>query len=292
MKRFISTILFLSLLLLSGCGRERPPESTQTPYPSNTESPTSAAAGTPSPTQATSPAEENSNALNIEALRDTLQNAELTVSDDLISLFYNYYNMTYDEITHSLELRLLPSFDRGETPQWDALTHFIFYPADKEKTENGGYFIPRENLKAAVNRFFPSFEYTDRDSDFLQYTNGGYVPVGWDDNGSVFYRLTRISKDADGVYKAMFDGFWTNETDFWPEEESVSHNAKAIFEAAGVKEFSSSRDVSKVMLQILLRDDYAEILELGEQVSIAFKLSDDPDYAFQYLSCERTRLNE
>jgi len=216
MKRSI-LILLIVFLLLPGCSKtdlptnspSASPTDTQTEKPSASPEATPTNSETPTPSQSAAPVEEDNNAYRVSALREGLKKDKLTASDDLITLFFKYYSSSYGEVYHPMELRLLPSFAKGEAPPWEALTHFIFYPAEKSKSSDGSLSISKEGLKTAVNRLFQPFEYTDQDSDFLQLKNGEYVPVGWDDNGAVYYRFNRyffnIRRCLSGEFRRFLD---------------------------------------------------------------------------------------
>lgn len=133
-----------------------------------------------------------------------------------------------------MELRLLPSFAEGSAPQWDGLTHFIYYFAERTPEEEAAYMVSVSSFEEAVKRFFTEFDYTHQSSGFFTFSDKGYTAIGWDDHGGKYYKLTALSEDSKGIYSAAFDGFSIAETDYMGEEPSVNMKAvKAKAEALG-----------------------------------------------------------
>lgn len=220
----------------------------------------------------------------------------IDVNEGLVELFYRYYTERHKDKGpfHNHELEFLSSFRPGDIPSWNQLTRFIALvtPMDAWQlliNENDfERYLPTNTFDEMVQCYFSSFDYEHRDSEYLRLVNEAYIPTGWSFDDVTYYRLTQISQNPDGSFNASLDGFV-----FWPPEfysahpdllDSVSDNMRALIDYAGIGTASSFDDI---VLEIFLRDDYEDILTVDETVEISFFLSDDPEYAFRYVSNQR-----
>jgi len=178
-----------------------------------------------------------------------LNTKDLKVSKELITLFFYYYR------EHSLELRLLPSFDEGETPDWDDLTHFVFAMADHERSFKNELFVSEKAFDETVKKYFTDVKYTHDNSSYVNYTGEGYTATGWDDHGSVYYCLKSITKADDGTYTASFDGIKLEETDYWSDYDSASPTMKAIMDKTNTE--MSPENVGEFILNLFTLADYS-----------------------------------
>ena len=74
------------------------------------------------------------------------------------------------------------------------------------------------------------------------------------------------------------------------ETENPTPNARAIHEFAA-KEGLDSADEKQILKNILVREDYGDILEMTYNLTAEFRLTGDKDAPFQYLSCHRQYLD-
>ena len=211
---------------------------------------------------------------------------KVSLSNELMTAFFEYYS------EQPLELRFLPQFDAQTKPDWDELSHFLFSHADVSEDSKGQYFTKKESFRTVKDLYFNSLDYTDKSSVFVNYVEDNYIATGWDTNGRLYYRLTSISKDKDGVFSASFDGVLISESDFSSEYALASPNMKALMDAAKTK--LSVDDINKWMLELLSKDNYHDTFEISEAVEISFVLSgvlsDSEGVPFKYLACERNLL--
>jgi hypothetical protein len=187
-------------------------------------------------------------------------------------------------------LRLLPTFEEDEAPDWDDLLVFAFEFSNPVTIDNGEYFMSKESVEETFRRFFPEFEYTHHDSFMFRFTGEGYIPYGYDILGSYYYRLKDISRDANGVFSAQFDVFAIEEGEMSEPKSSPYHskNGSAVYNAAGdIEYFPDQKTFDDAMKKLLTQPDYLDILDLNVRVSIKFRLSDSPTDAFIYLACSK-----
>ncbi|NPV91039.1 MAG: hypothetical protein HPY50_09740 [Firmicutes bacterium] len=214
-----------------------------------------------------------------------LSEDRLTVSEETVEAFFRYYR------EHNKELRTLPSFEEENSPDWDELTHFVFYHCGL-KLDAGEYLMTKEAFEEATARYFGDITYQHHKSSFFKYTDKGYIPIGWDDHGAVLYRLTSLEREGD-VFTATFDGISLYESDFLDPYDLASPNMKAILDAGNRKsaEDFNSGDIDRLALEILLKDDYAGVFDVEQTVTASFRLKDDDQAPFTYLYCDRTYYN-
>ncbi len=235
-----------------------------------------------------------------QSLRQALEIIQKPIlTQEIITLFYDYYSdyyntFTADFVTHNKELRLLPSFEEGSIPQWDELTRFAFYFSKEDaRREYGEEMISKSTFNQTVKRFFPKFEYTHQSSAFLKLSEDGYyTPTGWDNDGSVYYRLTKIEKKAQNVFTASFEGFYIEEDVF---SNNPMRNLKVVQENAYGQGFDGSqlapREFKEVMRKLILDPNYSKLFTVNETVEIKFEISDNFEYLLRYVSCKRVWIN-
>lgn len=213
----------------------------------------------------------------------------VSYSDELMKLFYEYYTQASNESgpRRNLELRLMPSFKEDIAENRDGLLFYIWNMAEYETRDSGEYFISAEEMKRTADMLFENPQYEDGETGELYFEDGGYIPVGWGILGATFYRLIDIEKDDSGVYTATFDGFTFDETDFLEEDERfMSPNMReyrGYFEDKGVE----IPPITDGLLEIFASDNYHDILNNTEQVTVTFELSGSEKYPIRYLLCDR-----
>ena len=65
---------------------------------------------------------------------------------------------------------------------------------------------------------------------------------------------------------------------------------KALYDYVGDR--NAEADTIEVLLEVFLRDNYDKILHVNEHLEITFRISSDPEFAFEYLSCERDYMDQ
>ncbi|GMQ59201.1 hypothetical protein AN1V17_35980 [Vallitalea sediminicola] len=204
---------------------------------------------------------------------------KLELSDDFIRLFFDYYNM------HLYELAELPQFNSSSQPDWDQLTLYTYLNFINE-SQNYIAEFSKEDFKKTINKYWGEMKYTDKESSYLEYSNSTYICKPGDTMRSGYYRLTNISKDEAGLYTATFDGLFFGEVEIVDEYELASSNIKAIRDAAGTKDYMQGNEFKETILSIFLKENYNEILDMTEKVTIQFILTDDNVLPFMYKSCK------
>jgi len=234
----------------------------------------------------------------VDRIRNALKDIDSpAVTDELVRLFFDYQGEShrYKGPKHRYELRLLPEFGPGKTLDWDGLTVFIFFMSnhlEHDQDEEGSVFFSRELFDETARRLLPGLKYKHRRSAYFYYENGVYKATGWDMHGGVYYRLKSISRDDKGTFTASFDGFVFHENDYFGAPyDMISENMKAMYDYVGGKR-ADTADEDEVLLEIFLRDDYDEILHVDQHLEITFRISSDPLFAFEYLSCTREYLGQ
>jgi hypothetical protein len=233
----------------------------------------------------------------VDRLRNALlDNKTPAVTGELIRLFFEYQgeHHGYKGPRHQYELRLLPEFGPGKTLDWDGLTVFVYHMANYfVHDEEWNYYFSEELFDETARRLLPDLEYKHRSSGYFGYNKekGLYISAGWDMHGYNRYRLKSISGDGEGTFTASFDGFHFYETDYFGEPyNSVGKNMKALYDYVGDR--NAEADTIEVLLEVFLRDNYDKILHVNEHLEITFRISSDPEFAFEYLSCERDYMDQ
>jgi len=228
--------------------------------------------------------ESNSDKMELQTtidLKGLLSGGNILMSPEVISLFCTYY---YE---HPYELRYLPQFMAGETPDWDELSFYVFNVSCAESPVYEGY-VAKDDFKNVVLRYFDNLSYKDTDSQWVTFVEGKYIPTGWDTTGSVFYRLTNISKDECSLFTASFDGIAFSELDFTEDYESSSPNMRAVMEVMGIENPTGAlQSTREKIAKMLTNSNYAEVFLIEEHVTISFRLAGEANDTFVYVSCNR-----
>lgn len=279
-KKTICLILFLAIMLLAGCAdKGNPPPAPDTSSPEST---------TNSETVPT-PTEPSNNGDTVEKnLVSLLKHNDLEVSEELISHFFKYYRI------NNCELSMMPTFNSPDeaVADWDQFSLYIWrnfiYPKNDAEYDNTHSLLTKEKFMETVKRYFGQINYIDRSSLYLTYENNIYTRNPGSEMGGEYYRLTNISKDDDDVYIAVFDALHIGETDYTFPYEEATPNIKAIRDAAGTKEYLQMKEFNKTLLDIFLKPNYNQVLEMTEKAEIQFILSGDEDFPFIYKSYNKT----
>ncbi|MCT4686385.1 hypothetical protein [Vallitalea sp.] len=214
-------------------------------------------------------------------LVNLLTTDKLELSDNLIRYFFEY------DTLHSFELTELPTFNSSNQPDWDQLTFYIYH--NFAQYHNYVAELTKENFRNTVNQFYGELKYQDKESLYLEYSNGNYTYKPGDTIRTGYHRLTSISKDKNGLYTATFDRLILGEVEAADPYEIASANIKAIRDAAGTKDCLQTKEFNQTLLNIFLNKNYHETLDMTEIITIQFILTDNTDFPFQYKSCDIIR---
>lgn len=201
----------------------------------------------------------------------------IELSQDLIAWFYNYNNDNWAEMAY------LPEFAADRVPDWDDLTRYVYYMYEKD--HHLAKKISEEDFRETVQKYLPEVSFTDAPSMYLDYQDGYYTVKGFDFSGSNSFRLNSLSLVQEDVYLAEFTVLHLAEAET-AETENPTPNARAIHEFAA-KEGLDPADERQILKNILVREDYGDILEMTYNLTAEFRLTGDKDAPFQYLSCHR-----
>lgn len=271
-KSYLVQILVLTMMVLfcSGCSQDAPKPSEPVSVGD------AGVADEPKAEEELLPGEDAATV----ALVNLLSAEPLVVSDELIEAFYYY-------LPFETELNFLPEFGGGQAVNWDELSLFIFEEYQALFPEPG---LEREltqgEFKEMAERLLKDVTYTDQSSLYLTYEDNKYICGNFSMSGGTDYRLTKIEKDEQGVYSATFDRLLFSEGETFDFE--TSKNVKAIYDSVGATEPLQNHDFQPALVNILIQDNYAEILDMSGDITITFTLSGDPIYPFRYHSCVRT----
>lgn len=122
-----------------------------------------------------------------------------------------------DYFSHSsMELRLLPDFTMGGTPDWGSLSDFIIANTSSDEWADG--FMTKEEFDKYIMKFFGNINYSPEPNVGLTYQDGKYIPSGgFSFHGSHLYELTALergkTKDDRDKWKVHINGYilmrWT-----------------------------------------------------------------------------------
>ena len=211
--------------------------------------------------------------------------ATFELTPGLISWFDQY---TQDK---DLEIAYMPEFSATEKPDWDDLTRYIYYIDMQENNFNIlSWTISKDEFRLLVEKYLPTASYTDGPSMYLNYDNECYTVGGFDNLGSNHFRLSDLTVDEEGIFTAQFvvayfDEFMTVDIDNPPP------NLQALYDFSNLEGELSGAQVREIVEEIFLLDNYQDILDMTYYMTIEFRLSDDEEAPFQYLSCHRERLD-
>ena len=211
--------------------------------------------------------------------------ATFELTPGLISWFYQYTQ------AKDLEIAYMPEFSAAEKPDWDDLTRYIYYIDMQENNFNIlSWTISKDEFRLLVEKYLPTASYTDGPSMYLNYDNECYSVRGFDFVGSNHFRLSDLTVDEEGIFTAQFvvayfEEFMTVDID------NPSPNLQALYDFSNLEGILSGAQVREIVEEIFLLDNYQDILDMTYYVTIEFRLSDDEEAPFQYLSCHRERLD-
>ncbi len=193
--------------------------------------------------------------------------------------FARYY------LDHNLELQLLPSFDGGSAPDWDALSKYILLLTKPAGT------VTAEDFRALVEQYVEA-DYSDGPSACMTYDNGVYGVTSADATlDEIYYRLVKAEPLEDGAYQATFDGFLlpygeVREGYRNPESQNMQLLVKSTGFSAESLEWGN---IQESILQSTWGSPLSleeQGFEVAERVTVTFRLQDGEN-PMQYLSCRR-----
>lgn len=201
-----------------------------------------------------------------------------------IQIFFNdYFRNNADEI------RSLPEFSFGTSPNWDDLTKFIYENIDHDSSDLS---ITKDDFAATVKKYFGNITYTHQSSSYLEYQDEKYTPVGWSDHGFFIYELTELEKarmeDDKDSWKAKITGYYFYELDGDPHESPSmqSQNAQAVWEEMKKEEYQGLNFWQAC--DRLVWNNPGTVLTPACEWVIQFTVNDPlGDIYFTYLSCEK-----
>lgn len=190
---------------------------------------------------------------------------------------------------NSNELRSLPAFNRGRSPEWNALTKFIYEKANKAPNEMS---ITEEQFDEVAKKYFGDITYIHKSSTYLTYKDGKYTPNGWSNEGSFIYELIKLekgkTKERKEIWKAHITGYLFYELDGDPNtpRSEQSKNAQAVWEEMKKKEYYGL-DFWGACDRLVFNNP-GSILDPACEWIIEFTVNDPMgDLHFTYLSCEK-----
>jgi hypothetical protein len=216
----------------------------------------------------------------VDMIKEALRSEEdIKVSNELITCFFNYY------FNNEFEIRYLPGFGEGESPNWDDLTYYICMMSDMN--DNG--LVTAESFDNTIKRYFANdLCYMPKSTVMVNYNEDGYTLLYFESLHKVFYRLTDISRDQNDVYTAGFDTFLFYDDEMGEPSDSediMSKNMKSIYKESNGVKLLSEKEVYGLILKIFLEKDYLEKFNLSGHLEIKFIISDNDTNAFKYLAC-------
>lgn len=195
--------------------------------------------------------------------------------------FHDYFSK------NSMELRLLPVFSPGGTPEWGELSNFIIANTPGEWA-NG--FMTEEEFKRYTGKYFDNITLAPKPGSGLSYQDGKYTFAGgFSFHGSLLYELTKLEKgkteDGRDKWKADIKGYYFHELDGSSEnDEYQSKNARVIWEE--MKKEENKRFSFWEVRDRLVVDDPGSKLDLGCEWTVEFTVNNPKDdLHFTYLSC-------
>ncbi len=220
---------------------------------------------------------EHTDEYTIERLKDCLQVSTGAQSGNLAKQFFGYYQ------EHNYELSMMPEFE-GSLPNWDDLTLFVLLNSNDRMSVEGTQTLTSDAFAQTITRFFGEKEYTDGSSRYLAFEDGAYTAVSGDAMQNGYFWLKDLTCDGSS-YTATFDAFYFTDADYTADYEQASSNQKAVRDYAGTKDGMQPSVFSSVMLEILEKSYYTDVLSVSETITISFVLSGDPEYPLIYTSC-------
>ena len=211
--------------------------------------------------------------------------ATFELTPGLISWFYQYTQ------AKDLEIAYMPEFSAAEKPDWDDLTRYIYLMCMHEKNiTSSSPDISKDEFQFLVEKYLPTASYTDGPSRYLNYDNECYTVRGFDFVGSNHFRLSDLTVDEEGIFTAQFVVVYFEEM-MTLDVGNPSPNLQALYDFSNLEGILSGAQVREIVEEIFLLDNYQDILDMTYYVIIEFRLTDDKEAPFQYLSCHRERLD-
>ncbi len=187
-----------------------------------------------------------------------------------------------------MELRLLPDFSPGGTPEWGELSDFIIANTHNDWADE---FMTEKEFNAVIGKYFDNITLAPKPTIGLTYEDGKYTPAGgFSFHGSFLYELTGLEKGKTGdgrdKWKANIKGYYFHELDGSSEaDEHQSKNARVVWKEMK-KEENRSFNFWEVRDRLVMNDPSSK-LDLGCEWTIEFTVNDPmDDLYFTYLSCE------
>ena len=95
-----------------------------------------------------------------------------------------------------MELRLLPDFTMGGTPDWGSISDFIIANTSSDEWADG--FMTKEELDKYIIQFFGNISYSPKPNVGLTYQDGKYIASGgFSFYGSHLYGINGSGKRQD-----------------------------------------------------------------------------------------------
>lgn len=123
----------------------------------------------------------------------------------------------------------------------------------------------------------------------------------WDElSRFVFIMCDQVERDDEGTYTLTKNAFEETVKRFFAEDFAYTHRSSTYLKLAGDMYTPTDWDfhgatyyrLFDLILSVLQDKNYAEVLVRDQQLEITFELSDDPIYAFKYLSSKRNYIGQ
>jgi hypothetical protein len=189
---------------------------------------------------------------------------------------------------NSMELRLLPVFPLGGTPEWGDLSDFIIANTPDQWADG---FMTKEEFDKYVSKYFGNISCTPKPTIGLIYKDGKYTSSGgFSFHGSLLYELTNLekgkTKEGQDKWKVKIKGYYFNELDGGSEDDEYqSKNARVVWEEMK-KEENKGLNFWQVRDRLVFNDPGSK-LDLACEWTIEFTVNNPlGDIYFTYLSCD------
>ncbi len=220
---------------------------------------------------------------------------DFVMSDSLIrefSEYYSPYSILGEHHYAAVELQILPDFEDIDSIDIDDLIFYgnIMTPSEKTRRNEEGYVIvPKEALEETIISLFgrlpEGFEH--RSIDLYTLEGDHYKPVGFGIHVDSMYRMKEVSQEGD-IYTATFDVFAFNEDDHFYdpdtyEIEHVSPNMQQLIAYVNDHQIVEKGYFETLIENAFVEENYGEIFEVREEVTIQFCYQPGSDYPIKYL---------
>lgn len=220
--------------------------------------------------------------------RDQMLNSKTGITT-ATKIFINDY---FSE--NSMELRLLPVFPRGGTPDWGSLSDFIIANTGSKEWADG--HMTKEEFDKYMTKYFLGISYAPKPTTGLIYKDEGvFVPAGgFSFHGSFIYELTELdmeqAKDGRNIWRAHIKGYYFYEMDGSSEDDEYQSGNARIVWGEMKKEENQGLSFWEVRDRLVLNDPGSK-LDLKGEWTIEFIVNDPlGEIYFTYLSCENKWL--